>query len=216
MKDVVVKPDAAQIALIESLSPKARYHPLLSSRTFEFEGSVEVATPQECYEGWVSDGHASQAAIFVFDDYGLEQLTERIRAEWSAVMPVRLRGSVVNLGEGFKTSRDSYVKTLGEFLSTAEELERGYILQTLFDRDSSEINHRSKQWALKATDCLRATVSPEEAKSLFPAMIVYDHTKFPPDKCKLPADTSERAETIHCVYVLDYVLPRGEALVTNS
>lgn len=217
MINVVVKPSPELVARLENLGSRVKYHPIAESKTYEGIS----ATPQQFYEGLATSGineFVRKASIFTFGDFLLDPLDRKIATEWESHLPVRVRGTVLNIGENGITLTDGdYIKTLEEVLQGGAEVDyRDHVPQTLFENSDEGINHRSKQWALQSTEQLRARATPEQQQFLFPAVIVYNHKLFPSDKTTLPKSPEDRANVILCAYILDYVRPLQEVQGRSS
>jgi hypothetical protein len=217
MTDVVVKPSPEMVERLKSLEPRVRYHPIAESKRYD---NVSVS-PQQFYEDLVTSGEnefVRKSNIFTFGDFLLDPLDRKIATEWESHLPVRVRGTVLNIGEnGICVAGGGYIKTLAEVLRDGAEVDhRDYVPQTLFENSDEGINHRSKQWTLQSTEELRARATPEQQQFLFPAVIVYNHKLFPPDKTTLPKSPEDRANVILCAYILDYVRPLQEVQGNSS
>jgi|SRR3989344_5525022 len=213
MMEGIITPSPELVTRLKNLGSRVRYHPIAKFKRY----GDRLATPQQLYEAMITSGideDVRKAHVKTFGDFILDELDRKIAEEWNSYLPVRVRGTVLNIGETGITLHDgAYVKTLIEVLRDGTEADyRDHVPQTLFRNSVEGINHRSKQWALQSTEELRARATPEQQQFLFPAVIVYNHKLFPPDETTLPSSSGDRANVILCIYILDYVRSVQEIL----
>ncbi len=206
MKDIVVKPRAELLKRLYDFVPRIMYQPCMAKKKF---GNSSYSI-KEAYQSILDSEEPHKANVFVFDDFFLMPLKERMKKELHSYFPVGVRGTVLNIGkEGLSFSEngyEGYVKTLEEFLHSGSERDHRTDVPML-GYDGDEIPYRSKQWCLQSTDQLRERVKPEQQKFLFPAIVVYDRNYFDEETTQLPHSPEKKANVILCAYILDYIMP---------
>jgi hypothetical protein len=182
-----------------TLDPRIKYHPMAASVNY----SAAVHTAEELLgEGSVS---RHQRVGLTYGFFAFDQLVDRIRTEYEDHLPVRLRGTVLNIGPEIR-GNGFVVKDIYAVLRDGTERDdRSHVPQTPFDVDAVRIHHRTTQWAVQSAQELRARVPEALKQNLFPAIVVYDHKRFAPTSSALPDSKFERNKVILGAYLLDYV-----------
>lgn len=189
--------DSGELVTWEGLEPEGVDH------------SPSVTIPIE--DGY-SAGYGMGDGSIVFANLAVvPELEKEIAKTFSDRELVGTRGIAVALGDGVTVGGER-INTIQEILQAGGERSTDSPAQTAFSlNDGGKINNRSVQWLIEHPQNLRRYAvkegNTEAASKIFPALLVYDRSKFAQDSVRLPESSDERSRIILKAYILDYPMP---------
>lgn len=189
--------DSGELVTWEGLEPSGIDH----------SPTVTIPIEDGFSEGYgISDGGVVFANVAV-----IPELEKEISKSFADREEVGIRGIAVSLKDGI-TVHGTHINTIPEILQSGGAGGTDVQAQTLFvPNKHPEIGHRSIQWLMDHPQNIRRKAIEEgnrdAASNIFPAILVYDRSKFSPNSVELPESTEERSKVILKAYILDYPIP---------